>query len=102
MEPPQALRQWLQAGGMLAITIYIIWSGTRKNPIWVPGEQHREQIADLRGQVRDAKEECEEWKMLALKSTMLADRAVGDASRAVAPMRGRGDRSRAKASPEHD
>jgi hypothetical protein len=89
-------------GGLGGVLIWIIWAGTKKLPLWVPGEQYREQVADLKAQVRDAKQECEEWKTLALKSTMLADRATTDATRAVTPSRPRGDSRRAKTAPEHE
>lgn len=97
-----ALIQWVTSGGTLTVLIVILWAGAKSKPWWVFGEAHRSAIADRDKQIAASKAECAEWKQLALRSTMLADRAADQATRAILPARPRGGRASANPSAPPD
>ncbi len=74
-----ALTIWdvVSRGGLPAAMAIIIWSGTKQ--LWVWGWLYRDALT----RIDQMREERDEWKRLALRSTSLAQEATNTARSAV-------------------
>lgn len=69
--------------GVIGLLLMIIWGGAKA--FWVWGWSHRESIADLREQLKEAKKERDEWKVIAISATDIGKRVVSVAEKSVQP-----------------
>lgn len=73
----------IQSGGIVALVLFILWSGAREQPLWVFGRTHREQLGSLQGNLDGALTREREWMNRALKALNVAELATGTSERIV-------------------
>lgn len=67
--------------GVIGLLLLIVFGGAKK--VWIWYWQHAERIADLEKQLKEAKEDAREWRMMALNATDIGKRVVTVAEKSV-------------------
>lgn len=73
----------IQSGGIVALVLFLLWSGARDQPLWVFGRTHREQLSGLQTGLDAALTREREWMNRALRALNVAELATGTTEKVV-------------------